>query len=154
MRRARSRRASSVERRQESQRPADAWDADATARSSGNESASFVAEAERGVVGLVGAHRNRDEPATVELVSMWVAPGSRGHGLGARLVELVIEWAREGGAQRVALWVVRGNRPAIALYERAGFVTADRPSSLAAHPCHEELRMVRELVPDGKAPTG
>lgn len=131
---------------EEARRPSAAWDADAETRSAGNESASFVVESDRGVVGLVGAHRSGEEPATVELVSMWVAPDARGQGLGGRLVEEVVEWAREGGARRVVLWVTRGNRPAIALYERAGFVATD-PAVGAAHACHGQLRMARELGP-------
>lgn len=129
----------------EAHRPAEAWEADAVARSAGPEDTTFVAESERGVLGLVGAYRSTEEPGTVELVSMWVAPEARGKGIGEGLVEQVVEWARAGGARRVALWVVQGNDPAFALYERAGFVTVDPSESLGSHPCQRELRMVRAL---------
>jgi GNAT superfamily N-acetyltransferase len=129
----------------EAHRRAEEWEADATARSAGSDSANFVAESERGVVGLVGAYRSSDEPGTVELVSMWVAPRARGTGAGAALVGHVVDWARVNGARRVALWVMRENVPAIALYRRTGFATNDVLETLATHPCHDEVRMAREL---------
>ncbi len=131
---------------EESKWPADAWEAWAAERSDGHEAANFVVESAQGVLGLVGAHCNCEEPATVELVSMWVAPHARGRGLGAQLVERVVEWAEGGGAVRVALWVMRGNDPAISLYRRVGFVATDLPDGAAAHPCNTELRMVRDLA--------
>ncbi len=136
---------------EEAGRPTGAWDADADARSAGDGSATFVVESTGGIVGLVGAYLNAEERGTVELVSMWVAPDARREGLGTRLVEQVVDWAREGGACRVALWVVRGNRPAIALYERSGFVPTGLAQVPATHPCREELRMVHELGDGARA---
>ncbi len=136
--------ASDVE--EESAWPPDAWADRAGQRSEGYDAANFVAESEEGAVGLVGAYRSQEEPGTVELVSMWVAPAARGQGIGAQLVERVVDWAREGAARRVALWVMRGNEPALALYERTGFVRTAHGMP-ADHPCSEETRMVRELPP-------
>ena len=53
---------------------------------------------------------------------MWVAPISRGKGIGEALIDAVIGWAEEIGARGVSLAVKHGNSHAIALYERAGFV--------------------------------
>lgn len=131
---------------EECNRPDEAWQTDAAARSEGFASANFIAEGKAGVVGLVGAYRSDEEPGTVELVSMWVAPYARGQGLGGLLVERVVEWAVAARATRVALWVTRGNDPAIALYTRTGFGTTAASKAHVSHPCHEELRMARELV--------
>jgi GNAT superfamily N-acetyltransferase len=130
---------------QESDRSLEAWEADASVRSDGLQSADFFAEAGSGVVGLVGAYRATDVPATVELVSMWVEPSRRAEGVGARLVEAVFAWARDTQADRVALRVTRGNEPAIALYSKTGFVPTVDVHQHPSQPCHEELRMVCEL---------
>ena len=72
------------------------------------------------VVGTVGGMHH---PAgAIELISMWVAPEVRGAGVGDALVGAVIDWAGSVSAERVILAVRRGNRRAVALYERAGFV--------------------------------
>jgi len=73
-------------------------------------------------VGLVrGAH----DPASIEdvwLLGMWVDPVTRGHGLGLRLGQAVLDWARAlDEVSRVKLEVVHDNRPAIAIYENLGF---------------------------------
>ena len=46
---------------------------------------------------------------------------SRGHNIGPELVRTVLAWAESHRAGRVGLWVNEANRPAISLYERAGF---------------------------------
>src|SRR5690349_11065227 len=72
--------------------------------------------------GIVGAY---EQPGgTVELISMWVAPAARGRGVGDTAVQAVLNWA---GGRDVVLSVKTHNRPAIALYERNGFVD-DGPS--------------------------
>jgi ribosomal protein S18 acetylase RimI-like enzyme len=58
---------------------------------------------------------------SVELISMWVAPFARGRGVGDKLIDGVIQWAREQHAKRVLLAVVPANAQAIALYRRHGF---------------------------------
>lgn len=72
----------------------------------------------------VGMASGFPEDGNVLLISMWVAPSARGHGVGDRLIESVTEWARELGVPAVDLDVVESNLPAIALYRRNGFVDA------------------------------
>jgi len=82
--------------------------------------------------GIVGGFETG--PGTIELVSLWVRPQARGHGIGQALVQAVIGWARARGISRVHLWVAENNDHARLLYERCGFSpTAERqplPSNL------------------------
>lgn len=71
-------------------------------------------------VGMVSGVPTADA-GVVEMISMWVSPAGRGRGVGDRLVEAVVQWARERGATTLRLAVMRDNAPAIALYERHGF---------------------------------
>lgn len=118
------------------------WTRRATRSAAGDDSAFFVAENTGGDwVGMAGGFREDDPPDTVHLVSMWVDPDYRGSGLGMRLVDAVLAWARAGGSRAVELWVTRGNDPAAALYRRAGFVTTADYQPLPSDPCREEERM-------------
>jgi GNAT superfamily N-acetyltransferase len=67
-----------------------------------------------------------DEPGEAELISMWVAPAWRGHGVGDRLVEAVLAWAGGEGFTSVRLWIATGNPSAERLYARHGFATTGR----------------------------
>jgi RimJ/RimL family protein N-acetyltransferase len=121
---------------EEVQYGADEWDRRADGWSQGAIGATFFAEDEGGVVGLVGCHRRSAN--AVELVSMWVAPTARGLGGGRALVDAVLDWA---GDDPVELWVTRGNEPAQRLYERCGFVTTGEVQPLPSDPCKDEVRM-------------
>lgn len=82
---------------------------------------TFVAVKDDNDVGLVRCARDQSRIDTAWLISMWVAPDVRRTGVGAALVDLVIEWARTNGISRLLLDVADLNAPAIALYERKGF---------------------------------
>jgi ribosomal protein S18 acetylase RimI-like enzyme len=77
------------------------------------------ADAAVGTIGLVWSDARRE---VAEIVSMWVAPHARGHGVGDRLVRAAIDSAREAGCSEVSLWVAEGNGYAERLYARHGFV--------------------------------
>jgi GNAT superfamily N-acetyltransferase len=62
-----------------------------------------------------------DEYGTVELISLWVTPSWRGHGVGDALVAGILSWAKAVGSGRVELNVADGNTAAAALYRRHGF---------------------------------
>ena len=57
-----------------------------------------------------------------QLESIIVAEEFRRQGIGAALLQAIIAWSRQWSAQRVELEVRAGNAPAIALYERIGFL--------------------------------
>jgi GNAT superfamily N-acetyltransferase len=79
----------------------------------------LVAEIAGEVAGTAAGIRSDESSAA--LISMWVAPGARGKGVGARLVNEVLEWAAKEGYASVSLWVTDGNVVAERLYERCGF---------------------------------
>ncbi len=83
--------------------------------------------------GLAGGYR--EDPDTMELVSMYVRPQARGRGVGEALVAAVARWAEAQGAKSLHLWVTETNAPARLLYERLGFSPTDErqplPSNLA-----------------------
>ncbi|OCJ43179.1 GNAT family N-acetyltransferase [Agrobacterium rubi] len=55
-------------------------------------------------------------------LGMGIIPGYRGRGLGARLMAAALEQARDAGFIRIELSVHANNAPAIALYEKVGFI--------------------------------
>lgn len=87
--------------------------------------AVFMAEVASQRVGLA-AGIGGDQPGEAELISMWVAPAWRGHGIGDRLVEAVLAWAAGEGFMSVGLWVAQGNARAERLYARHGFGATGR----------------------------
>jgi ribosomal protein S18 acetylase RimI-like enzyme len=91
---------------------------------------TFVAVRENSDVGLVRCAPDDTRPDTAWLISMWVAPEARGHGVGERLIDAAVDWARAEGATRVLLDVADDNRPAIALYARKGFEPNGEVSTL------------------------
>jgi GNAT superfamily N-acetyltransferase len=93
--------------------------------------------------GLIGGYQ--EDPVTVELVSMYVRPRARGHGVGDALVETVIAWARAKNAKDVHLWVTETNAHARALYERCGFTLTGEHQPLPSDPALGEVAMRRTL---------
>ncbi len=83
-----------------------------------DEVACFVEETDGELIGLAATLLEGD---AAQLLSMWVDPAHRRAGVGGRLVEAVVAWARDRGASRVELEVNETLSPAVALYERSGF---------------------------------
>jgi GNAT superfamily N-acetyltransferase len=97
------------------------------------------------LAGLAGGFE--EEPAVVELVSMFVRPQARSHGVGEALVDAVTAWTRSRGAESVHLWVTETNKPAIRLYERCDFTATSERQPLPSNPALGELGMTRPLRP-------
>jgi GNAT superfamily N-acetyltransferase len=93
--------------------------------------------------GLIGGFQ--EDPATVELVSMYVRPRARGRGVGEALIATVIDWAEARNATSVHLWVTETNKPARLLYERCGFVLTGERQPLPSNPVLGEVAMTRPL---------
>ena len=95
-------------------------------------------------VGMAGGFR-ADEPGVAELVSMWIAPAGRGHGVGDALMSAIEDWARRTGARVLRLSVVDGNDPAHNLYLRSGFADTDELGDLMPDGIHREIVMRKAL---------
>ncbi|MBL9103226.1 MAG: GNAT family N-acetyltransferase [Myxococcales bacterium] len=111
-------------------RPADAWQRHLI------ELATFVAVDDGLDVGMVRSARHPDEPETGELLSLWVAPGARGRGVGDALIDAVVAWARTEGLSRLVLDVGDHNAAAIGLYARHGFTPTGLTGSLPPPRAH------------------
>lgn len=78
-------------------------------------------------VGVVRGAPDNDGHNVRWLLSMWVAPEARRGGVGSALIEALIDWARDDGAEGLRLEVGAHNTGAIALYRKHGF----RPTGIS-----------------------
>jgi ribosomal protein S18 acetylase RimI-like enzyme len=106
--------------------PADEWQlADPLGRIVGAGGQIFVARRGAEVVGTCAVVPHG--PGELELVKLAVAPVARGLGLGRRLAEACLAFARAQGAARVVLLSNTRLASALRLYERLGFRRAPVP---------------------------
>jgi GNAT superfamily N-acetyltransferase len=77
------------------------------------------------------------------LWKLYVLPGHHGHGIGTRLLESVVERARESGQPRITLSYLEGNRQAARFYARHGFVETHRETPGSGLPA--SVWMAREI---------
>jgi GNAT superfamily N-acetyltransferase len=89
------------------------------------------------------------DASTIEVKRMFVLPEARGHGIGARMVALLLSQARSAGFRRVRLSSHHSMHAAHGTYRRAGFrdvpVSAEFPSAVAG------VDICMELVLDAEA---
>ena len=83
--------------------------------------ATFVASVGDVDVGLVRGQRHDQLSETGYLISLWVVPHMRHRGLGSRLIDELVAWAKREGLQQLVLDVADSNIPALALYMAYGF---------------------------------
>ncbi len=85
----------------------------------------LVAEADGSVVGyltgLLGEPTTKRPVRVATLGSLYVHPSQRGSQIGTRLVERFRSWARDKGADRLAVTAYASNESAIRFYQRQGF---------------------------------
>ena len=67
-----------------------------------------------------------DRTRTIRLLRMRVAPEWQRRGIGSRLIETVVAWARDSGYRSVLLETTVEQEPAVALYRRHGFAEIGR----------------------------
>ena len=119
------------------------WAADATRWAGGTESASFFAEVDGDIVGMVGVFI---DAGAGELVAMWTAPEARRQGVARQLIDTVTQWCREAGLAVLRTGVADGNDAAARLYERARFEPTGEPRPLRSDPRRTERRYQQALA--------
>lgn len=68
------------------------------------------------------------EPGVAKLRLFLLEPKARGLGLGQRLLDACLSFARDAGYRKMTLWTHESHRAACALYDKAGFrLTASKP---------------------------
>lgn len=102
---------------------------------------TFVASVSDVDVGLVRGGWNDQLSDSGYLFSLWVAPHVRRHGIGCRLIDDVIAWAKWEGLQRLILDVAESNIPALALYTAHGFKPNGTAGTLP--PPREHIREIQ-----------
>jgi GNAT superfamily N-acetyltransferase len=103
--------------------PPERWAAWASESADGRRQATFFAVDPNGdaVVGLAFTVIDADDDRLAHLFAMWVAPAARRGGAGGALVDAVVAWTTDAGADRLRTAVTVGNDGAARLYERGGF---------------------------------
>jgi GNAT superfamily N-acetyltransferase len=90
--------------------------------------AAWIAELDGRRVGCIFCVTDPERAATAKLRILLVHPDGRGRGLGGRLVDTALRFAREAGYERVRLWT---NDPLVAarrVYLERGFaLTEEKP---------------------------
>ena len=88
---------------------------------------AFIAEEDGRRLGSVFCMRS-GEPGVAQLRLFLLVPEARGRGLGQRLLDACLGFARGAGYARMRLWTHESHRTACALYARNGFfLTQSRP---------------------------
>lgn len=97
----------------------------------------FIAESSGAIVGTIAIVEA--SPDEAQLRWYLVAPAARGAGLGSRLIDEAVRFAREAGYRSVVLWTVSALTGAARRYVAAGFRrTEERPGR------HWGVRVVEE----------
>ncbi|BCJ37975.1 N-acetyltransferase [Actinocatenispora thailandica] len=86
-----------------------------------------------------------DDPDVAELISMYVRPAARGHGVGDRLIDEVAAAAAATGAHTLRLNVTQGNAHAGNLYARNGFHDVAPNPEPGRNGVRYERTMIRRL---------
>jgi len=76
---------------------------------------------------------------------MWVTPTHRRFGIGRKLVEEIVDWARLQGAGTLQLTVTSNNDPAIQFYKSLGFSPTGKIAPYRNDPALNDIEMIRSI---------
>lgn len=107
---------------------------------------TFLARDAGDVCGLVGGFIDREDATLIHVVSMWVAPTHRRLGVGQKLVEAVVAWAKKRSVKTVRLCVTNNNAGAIQFYKRIGFEMTKNTIPYPNDPNLFEYEMIRDII--------
>ncbi|PZR27345.1 MAG: GNAT family N-acetyltransferase [Citrobacter freundii] len=94
----------------------------------------FVATKDEELLGGGGIFPTAGLPGdTCELVKMYLRPDARGTGLGKKLIETSLDFARNAGYKNVYLETMPELKPALKVYEKFGFKYLDGPLGDSGH---------------------
>jgi ribosomal protein S18 acetylase RimI-like enzyme len=131
---------------EESSHAEPAWRDWAAGRWRGGTAAAFaVRDHDDAVVGTATGAEFDAEPGVGHLYAMWVAPGSRGAGIGRALVDAVAAWARERACDRLVLSVTETNEGARRFYEACGFADTGERQPLREKSALDMLTFAKPL---------
>lgn len=114
----------------------------------GDDAAAFVATHGGRVIGYAGTNPH-DEYGVI--LGILIYEQYRGLGVGARLLDRTIEWARERGLAEISLLVFAHNERAIALYRNRGFEQRDyfeRDVTRQSGEVWDTILMTKPLLPN------
>jgi|TARA_B110000967_G_scaffold209300_1_gene264826 putative acetyltransferase len=94
----------------------------------------FVVELQNKVIGGAGIARLDDfQGNTCELQKMYFLPVARGKGLGAQLITVCLDKAKEFGFENCYLETLPYMEAAVKLYKKYGFLNLDKPMGNTCH---------------------
>lgn len=105
----------------------------------------WVAEMEGEIVGGAGIYPTPDLPTgTCELVKMYLKPSVRNIGLGRRMMQVAMDWAKSVGYTHAYLETMPELKKAVAVYEALGYKYLNGPlGDSGHHGC--DIWMLKEL---------
>ncbi|MEZ6044858.1 MAG: GNAT family N-acetyltransferase [Planctomycetaceae bacterium] len=88
------------------------------------------AEVNNAPAGLACGVIEEEDLHKAHVYQFWVDPCYRSQGVGKRMLDEIISWARQKNADSLELHVTCGDRPAARLYARAGFRVTGEPEPI------------------------
>lgn len=105
----------------------------------------FLARSHGSYRGLVLCFTDKNDSQKGQIVSMWVAPEARRHGVGRQLIEAIVVWAAGQGIKTLQLMVTSVNDSAIEFYRRIGFGMTGKIEPYPNDPKIVEYEMIRRI---------
>ncbi len=118
------------------------WSKGAYERLAQENMAGWAAESDGSIYGFITA---RPVAGDVEVLNFAVRPGMRRQGIGARLLNELLAWAKAARAEKIYLEVRASNQTARKFYERHGFLETGRRPRYYSAPIEDALLLTLAL---------